>query len=279
MPPRRHDPSHEAPYAAPAVDKALDVLEFLVEQARPFGINELARELGMPVNSAYRILMRLAGRGYVARAPGKNGYQLSSKLFSLGMQLQDRFELRSRAGPHLEKLCRRARETCQLHVLDGTDMLVVDCLHPASDYWVQVRLGARLLCHCNAFGKAVLAFLAKGEQDALLSKLLPALTPHTVTSRAALQKEFAAIVKTGLAYDREEYVIGTICVGACVFNAGGRAVAGLGVTSFASNMKPKRYADLGGLVLETAAAVSRDIGYAGERYKTWLRLAAQKGRD
>ena len=57
-------------YAAPAVDKALDILEFLAEQPRTFGINELARELNIPVNSVFRILKRLTERGYVELDPG-----------------------------------------------------------------------------------------------------------------------------------------------------------------------------------------------------------------
>lgn len=93
-------------YAAPAVDRALDILEFMAKHPHPYGATELSRLLRIPINSVFRILKRLTDRQYTVQDPLSDGYQLSTKMFSLGMSLYTRFELLQRARPHLEWLCR-----------------------------------------------------------------------------------------------------------------------------------------------------------------------------
>jgi hypothetical protein len=78
---RIHD-RKETEYSAPAVDRALDILEFMAKHPRPYGTTELARCLKIPVNSVFRVL---------------------------GMSLYTRFELRQRPRPHLEWMCRETR--------------------------------------------------------------------------------------------------------------------------------------------------------------------------
>lgn len=46
----------EREYSAPAVDRALDILEFMAKHPRAYGTTELARCLKIPVNSVFRIL-------------------------------------------------------------------------------------------------------------------------------------------------------------------------------------------------------------------------------
>ena len=107
-------------YAAPAVDRALDILEFMAKHPRPYGTTELARCLKLPVNSVFRILKRLTERDYTVQDPVTGGYQLSTRVFSLGMSLYTRFELRQRARLHLEWMCRETEETCSSRSPTGT---------------------------------------------------------------------------------------------------------------------------------------------------------------
>lgn len=258
----RHKTHKVAPvYTAPAVDKALDILEFLAERPRTFGINELARELSIPVNTVFRILRRLAERGYVELDAVTNGYRLSTRVFSLGMRLHARFELHRRGRRHLEALCEQTGETCQIQALDRDAMLVVDCANPPADYYLQIPLGSRKYFHCNAFGKAVLAFLPRAEALALLPSPLFRLTPKTMTNRTSFAAELDTVARTGIAYDHEEYVTGIVCVVAPVFDATGRPVAGVGVTGFSSRMTGVAATMFDDRVKAAAAALSRDLGF------------------
>jgi len=260
-------------YAVPAVDRTLDIVEFMADQTQPWGVNELARELDIPVNSVFRIMRRLVERGYVEAAPENGnggGYVLSTRFFSLGVRLHTRFELRNRARRHLEKLAERTEETCQLHVPKEKGMLVVDVANPDADFYIQIVPGATMKVHCNAFGKAVLAFMDEDETKAMLKGKLEKHTPNTITDRDELFASFEEIRNTGLSYDREEYTNGIYCIGTVVLDVNGEPVAGLGMTGMSVRRDESHRKDLERAVLECGSGVAADIGYTGDLYRKWL---------
>jgi IclR family acetate operon transcriptional repressor len=248
----------------PAVDRMLDLVEFLAGHDRPYGINELSRELGIPVNSVFRILNCLEGRGFVEGGGPSGGVQLGSGFFSLGMKLHARFDLRRRARPHLEALARRSGETAQVHVPDGRDLLVLDVATPPAPFFLQVVPGTRLEYHGSAFGKAWLAFQPEDRVCRILAGPLAAFTPNTITDRDRLLADLRQTRRTGLAYDREERVTGVYCIGSPVFDATGAAVAGLGITGLVSRFDSESRRRFEGYVRECAARVSEDLGHRGD---------------
>jgi DNA-binding IclR family transcriptional regulator len=253
-------------YSAPAVDRTLDILEFMAVHPRPYGATELSRCLNIPINSVFRILKRLTDREYTVQDPFSDGYQLSTKVFSLGMSLYTRFELRQRARPHIEWLCRETEETCQLQIPHGDMMLVLDTVSPEVSYFLRVVPGGLVYYHPNAYGKAVLAFLPEDEVKKIVPPRLPSLTPHTIVLRTELMKMLEDVKKTGLGYDNEEYNEGIRCIGAPVFDVEGKAVAGLGVSGLVSTFRNNRQVTFEQLVLECAHRVSKDIGYSGDYF-------------
>jgi len=265
MPARRNGTNGDGD--VPAVARMLDLVEFLAGSDRPYGINELARALRLPVNSVFRILNCLQARGFVESHAPAGGFQLGTGFFSLGMRLHARFDLRRRARHRLEALARDTGETAQLHIPDGRDLLVLDVAAPPAPFFLQVVPGTRLEYHAGAFGKAILAFLPEAEALRRLPRRLPAFTPNTLTDPRALLAELAAVRGTGLAYDREERVTGVYCIGAPVFDVNGAAVAGLGVTGLVSRFDAESRMRFEREVLACADEVSRDIGYRGDRYQ------------
>ena len=253
-------------YSAPAVDRTLDILEFMAVHPRPYGATELSRCLNIPINSVFRILKRLTDREYTAQDPFSDGYQLSTKVFSLGMSLYTRFELRLRARPHIEWLCRETEETCQLQIPHGDMVLVLDTVSPEVSYYIRIVPGGLVYYHPNAYGKAVLAFLSEEEVKKIIPPRLASLTPHTILLRTELMKELEGVRKSGLGYDNEEYNEGIRCIGSPVFDVEGKVVAGLGVSGLVSTFRDNRQATFEQLVLECAYRVSKDVGYSGDYF-------------
>ena len=249
-------------YAVPAVEQMLDIVEHLSQNHRGYGISELARELGISTNGVFRILKCLTERGYTEADPS-GGYRLGTRFFTLGMHLYARFDLRRRARPHLEKLCEESRETVQIYSLQDDHSLVLDCVTPSAAAFIQALPGSRMESHASAFGKALLAFLPEAEARRRLPRKLAALTPHTTTDKEELFTELAHARTTGLAYDREGYMLGIYCIGAPVFNVNGEPVAGLGVTGLVSVFNQEKQPALERMILACAEGVSRDIGYEG----------------
>ena len=245
------------------MDRTLDILEFMSKNPKPYGATELSRELKVPVNSIFRILKRLTEREYTTQDPATGGYQLSTRVFSLGMALYTRYELRHRARPHLEWLCRETQETCQLSIPRGDKLLVLDTISPEVEFYLRVVPGSVVYYHPSAFGKAILAFQDEEHVKEILPTRLPGLTPKTIQFRAELIKSFENIRRTGLAYDDEEYTTGILCIGSPVFDISEKPVAGLGITGLISTYGSGKQSIFEKLVLECASKVSRDIGYEG----------------
>ena len=253
------------------MDRALDILEFMAGHPRPFGATELSRILGIPLNSVFRILKRLTEREYTAQDLASGGYQLSTRVFSLGMSLYTRFELRQRARPHLEWLCRETEETVQLQIPHGEKVLVLDTVSPEVSFYLRVVPSSEVYYHPNAYGKAMLAFMPEEEIKAILPPKLPALTPRTITLLRELLPQLEETRRTGLAYDNEEYTSGIVCIGSPVFDVQGKIAAGLGITAIASLLDEKQKTAFEQLVLECAYKVSRAIGYSGEFFRDKLK--------
>ena len=250
-------------YSAPAVDAMLDIVEMMASDGRVFNLTELATGLNLSNNLVFRVLNRLLDRGYVERLES-GGYRLSDGFFTLGMKLYSRFELRAAARKHLEKLSAEMGETAQLQILSDDKMLVLEVVAPSSDFYLHVTPGIRLLPHCNAYGKAVLAFLDPERVDKILEGKLERITEKTITSKKILKSELKQIRKTGVAYDNEEYSRGVFCVGAPVFNSDGEVVGGLGLTGLSSRFNTKFAPEMEKKVLTCAERVSSIIGYTGD---------------
>ena len=249
----------ERKYHAPAADGVLELLEFLAENPGEWGPTELNRRIGLGTNLIFRILNVLTEHGYVSRtAEGK--YVLGAKLYSLGMALHSRFDLRIVAHPFLNALAEESGETCQLQIPDGDRMLMVDCVHPPRDYFLAVNPGARLYYHCNAFGKVVLAFADAETRNTILDGPLEKLTPDTITDPAKLRAELLKVRRTFSAFEFGEYFTGGYCVGSPVFNAAGNAVAGIGISGLTSRVHELDIEAQAQLVRDCARNITQAFG-------------------
>ncbi|NOY75732.1 MAG: IclR family transcriptional regulator [Kiritimatiellaeota bacterium] len=259
--------SKKSNYSAPAVDAMLDIVERMAQESRVFNLTELAVGLDLSNNLVFRVLNRLLERGYVERLES-GGYRLSDGFFTLGMKLYSRFELRVAARKHLEKLSAEVGETAQLQVLSGREMLVLEAVAPSSDFYLHVTPGIRVLAHCNAYGKVVMAFLPPERVDEILEGRLERVTKRTITCKKTLMNELKRIKKTGVAYDNEEYSRGVFCVGSPVFDSDGKIVGGVGLTGLTSRFNPENAPELEKKVLECAERVSSGLGYGGDFFTT-----------
>ena len=87
----------------PAVDRAIEVLDFLGRAARPVGLRELAAELGVPRSTVYRLINSLEAGEMVVKA-GEQVYVLGSAIKRLAQAVPQGFDLVSLARPTLDLL-------------------------------------------------------------------------------------------------------------------------------------------------------------------------------
>ena len=74
---------------------------------------------------------------------------------------------------------------------------------------LSTRIGSHGPMYCTGSGKALLAFLPDAERETLsAAQLFRAVTPHTITSLAALRRELQRTRERGYSLDHEEAVLG-----------------------------------------------------------------------
>jgi DNA-binding IclR family transcriptional regulator len=242
----------------------LAIVEFLLDEPRPYSISELAQRLSISKNMVFRVIRLLESRDYLEADPKTGGYQLGKAFYRIGVKMAGRYQLAERAHPHLGWLSRQTGETANVQVPAGDRLLVLDVVFPPADYYFHLSVGAKLYYHCNAMGKCVLAHLEEEEVKRIVPAQPPIQTRKTLTTRAEFQKQLKAVRETGLGYDWEEYAPGIYCIAAPVFDIRGRAVAGAGITGLVARINGHTRREFEGLVRETGRRISADLGYAAK---------------
>lgn len=159
------DEEEETRYRAPALDKGLDMLELLAARDEGMTLKDIATALGRSPTELYRMLDRLARRGYVARQG--DTYELTLKLFLLAHQRPPIRRLVRHAMPVMRRFTTTAEQSCHLVQYDRGDLVVIAQVE-APGYWgVNIRTGARIGLVNSGSGHVLLAF-ASDEEKALM---------------------------------------------------------------------------------------------------------------
>lgn len=145
-------------YRAPALDKGLDILEILAEQARGLTRAEIVKEMGLSPSQIYRMLERLVARGYVARTEGGDRYALTMKLFLVATRHPPLRRLIAQAQPLMDRFAAELRQSCHLVVPEQGTGIVVAQASPRGHWEFRARLGGQVDLFTTGSGLALLAF-------------------------------------------------------------------------------------------------------------------------
>jgi DNA-binding IclR family transcriptional regulator len=145
-------------YAAPAIDKALDILELLAD--RPGGMTQLdiARAIGRSPGQIFRVLTRLERRGYLYRDRQTGLYALSMRLFDLAHRVEPLRSLITASATPMRDLAAAAGQSCNLSVLDASRVRVVAQVESPADFGFRVRVGATFDLERTPTGRVLRAF-------------------------------------------------------------------------------------------------------------------------
>jgi DNA-binding IclR family transcriptional regulator len=158
----------ESKYQAPALDKGLDILEYLSSQSVPLSQSEIAIGIDKTPNEIYRMLMSLESRGYILRDEVSGKYRLSLKLFYLSHRHSPVDELRKAAQFPLEELAESVRQSCHLSIMYMNKVMVIIHAKSPGPIALSIEEGNLFPLPLTASGKVILAYLAEEERDAIL---------------------------------------------------------------------------------------------------------------
>jgi DNA-binding IclR family transcriptional regulator len=248
------------PPGVPALDRALTVLECLAQSKRGYSVSELSRRLALPKSSVHLILRTLERRGYLQRQSVGGRYRFGMKFVTLGRQALDGVDLRDEARPALAGLARSTGLTVHMGILERAEIVIIERLESASSIRVVSWVGRRLPLHSTAVGKAILAFLASDELEALaLPAALPRSTSCTIATLRQLKGELERIRQCGYAVSDEENESGVRCVGAPILGPRQDPIGSISVAGTTTQVPKERIAELGGLVKDAAADIASRV--------------------
>ena len=153
-------------YSAPALDKALDILELLADEADGLTQTGIAEAVGRNVSQIYRVLATLERRGYLTRDERSGRYVLSMALFDLAHRHPPLRGLVQLAAGPMRELADAIRQSCNLGVDDAGAVRIIAQAESPADFGYHVRVGARFPLETTATG----ALLTSGTDAAASSR-------------------------------------------------------------------------------------------------------------
>jgi DNA-binding IclR family transcriptional regulator len=219
------------------LDRAFRLLEALMPGGASLSLSELARRAHLPKATAFRLANQLVELRALERTG--EGYELGLRLFEFGSMVGRQRRLRDAALPLMEDLYEDTHETIHLGAPDALDVLYVEKIVGWRRSSVPTDVGTRKPLYCTGLGKAILSRSDTTLRQAVLAAGLTPHTPRTITSSGQLLRELSKAARDGVAYDWEEFKVGTNCVASPILDANGVATGALSVTGPIGRFNPE----------------------------------------
>jgi DNA-binding IclR family transcriptional regulator len=218
------------PQGVQVLHKTIDILDALRHAPEGMSLAGLATHSGMPKPTVYRILVTLASRGYLERA-ADSSYRISRKLFEEPRDSAFEQRLVRAARPAMEKLAALCKETLNLGVLDGGEVLVIETVESRQAVRMTSKIGNRRYPHSTGLGKILLSDLQEREVLRLIrSKGMPRFTPATIVREKDLVVELERVRAQGYAVDNMENELDGRCIAAPIMDAQRKVIAALSIS-------------------------------------------------
>ena len=193
----------------------------------------------------------------VLRAPQKDRYQVGPELTRLSVAVLTTMNCAAPVRDLLERLVDQTGETCNVGVMDQSEVVYIERIEGSSPLRLQLEVGSRVPFYCTAIGK----LLAANQHKNIRSRLLRTVrrtkfTKHTLIDSSALEKEFKAIRNQGYSFNNEEFVDGLTAIAVPILDQGKRPAAGLAVHAPAMRMNRQQAISLLPEMQDIAAKVT-----------------------
>jgi IclR family pca regulon transcriptional regulator len=259
-------PTLQEPDYSQSLERGLAILEGFKPERPWLGISDIAYPLGMSRATVHRYVITLELLGFLVKGPDHK-YRLSLRVTNLGMSALNSTSLREHSRPYLEELRQRTTYTVNLAVLDGPEILYVDCAHSLRHRQgkidLKLRPGSRLPAYCTSMGKVLLANLPVCEQRDLIGTMtLVRRGPNTITSKKALRTELKYVSDEGMAVNDEELDQGLISIATSLCTESREVIAAISLAAHTSMISLEAMVEqLSPHLVATADNISARLGY------------------
>lgn len=212
-------------YGAPALEKGLDLLEILAEEAGGIAQKQLAERAGRSVGEIFRMLGVLERRGYVIRDGLTGRYSATLKLFVLGNRHQPTRRLQAAALPIMQELTEEIGQSCHLVVSSEERITVVAQAEPRAPMVFTVKQGADFPLSAHRVSARILAaFAPEQRREAMLQAMA---AEDKISDTATIRRRLERIANDGYDIAPSETIGGVIDLAYPIFDCDSYAKASL----------------------------------------------------
>ncbi len=219
--PPKEEPARD-PYAVPALDKAVEVLDLLASSAEGFTMAEIVARLDRSMGELYRVVLALERHQLIGKDEERERYTLSLRLFEMGHRHPPTERLLRQAQPIMDELAQAIGQSCHLAVLNQQVVLVVACAQNPLPMQYSVRVGSQFPIVEASSGIVLLAHSPAAVVESALSE-----APRS--ARDAIRRRCESVRQTGRERVPSSVVTGIVNLCAPVFDHRGNALAALTV--------------------------------------------------
>jgi len=249
-------------YHVPNLERALHIFELLSQYPSGISISDTATKLNIPRNSAHRIMMTLAGHGYLTRDEDSKDFRLTKKLLVIGYAAFKEKKLVEYALDGMRNLRNISKETVALGVISSGEGVVIEQVSGLHMFKYVLEPGKSFHLHTAAPAKAILAFLPENERKPLIENMtFPGFNKNTITNADIYTEVLKQTHAQGFAEDIGEEYEGMYCVGAPILDQHSYPVAAIWITGPAERINPDKRDDFAIKVKDSAQKISTKLGY------------------
>lgn len=216
-------PAKPRGYAAPALEKGIDIIELLADQPDGLTITEMAQRLGRSISEIFRIIVVMERRRWLRKDPASDRYSVTYRVLDVAFRATPAHTLTHVAAPVMHDLAIATNQSCHLVVRGEAFGMVVQRQENIGAVGFGMRLGATIDLVTSCSGHVLLAFAAAARRDAIVA----ALTKGDPAARSQLLQRLEVVRVQGYEMQPSARTAGVTDISYPVFGFDGHVAAAL----------------------------------------------------
>ena len=248
-------------YKVKSLEKALLILELMIDKGRNLSITEICQDLGYGKGTVHRMLGTLREHNFVHQHQSTKLYGLGSRTLSIGTPNKKENFLRKTMAPFLRELHLKCGETVNAAVNEYNQIRYIFRLESDEMLRISTPAGARFPVHCSATGKIFLSYLTNDDIRRIHGgeEQLKKMTDRSIPTVSDLIRAIERIRKKRVAFDDEEALSGVYCVAAPVIDAKGECVAAISISTPKNRVSEEKSLLFSEMTTMTAREISKAL--------------------
>ncbi len=242
------------------IDRAIQIMDILTERQQPMSAYDIARSVGAPLSTVYRIVEDLVAREMLSRA-NETLVWLGPRLMRYGLLYRAQIDFFAEAKREMVRLAKETGETVQICTRDEGMMVVIGMAEGDGHFRVASNVGTRVPLNWTASGRLLLGHLGDRERLAAFTKYSrPSHTEIAETDPVRLSEQSREDYTRRLSVQTGASEFAVACIAAPIRNADGSCLATISIV-----ISDRQAADRGGTlstaVKQSALNIERALGH------------------